>query len=375
MGNECPRNWLIRTQLYLSIAHLCLHWLAGWTECCLSKGKPPFEHGQTAYFLSPGVHHLQDPRSRVYNFDPYLQNIMPVNEFDFDALKKYITSSEDTTLREIAQQYHKKYVGSTSSMTGMLAHFHYLISQWRPVNLSMLSRGFPVQSEKFTEFLRSPSVIFLRYQDGAYAIDVDKEFDKGNVLALLGKSMEKFLCLEPEEYERYRKSNSAGISEEEKTAPESYHYSTSGDFLMRSQLDAYDSRLPGTGMFDLKTRAVVSIRMDVSNHEQGVGYEIKELFGEWESYEREYYDMIRAAFLKYSLQVRMGRMDGIFVAHHNIERVFGFQYVGIDEMDLALHGQKDTTLGDREFLLSIDLLNKVLDRATERFPKTVSIFC
>jgi hypothetical protein len=31
---------------------------------------------------------------------------------------------------------------------------------------------------------------------------------------------------------------------------------------MRSQLDAYDPRLPGTGMFDLKTRAAVSIRME-----------------------------------------------------------------------------------------------------------------
>lgn len=40
-----------------------------------------------------------------------------------------------------------------------------------------------------------------------------------------------------------------------------------GNFVMRSQLDCYDPRLPGTGIFDIKTRAAVSIRQDMLNHE------------------------------------------------------------------------------------------------------------
>ena len=36
---------------------------------------------------------------------------------------------------------------------------------------------------------------------------------------------------------------------------------------MRSQLDCHDPRLPGTGIFDLKTRATVSIRQDIINYE------------------------------------------------------------------------------------------------------------
>src|SRR3569833_2453452 len=78
--------------------------------------------------------------------------------------------------------------------------------------------------------------------------------------------------------------------------------------------------------------------------------------------------MIRSAFLKYSLQVRMGRMDGIFVAFHNTRRIFGFQYISIDEMDLALHGTEDSYLGNCEFKASLALLNQVLDRATASFP-------
>ncbi|KAF9884329.1 hypothetical protein FE257_001842 [Aspergillus nanangensis] len=331
---------------------------------------PQLSFGLERVLFNPGVYHLRDPRSRVFNFDPYLGSIMPVTEFDFDALKEYITSSKDDTLRNIARKENKKYIGSSSSMTSALSHFHYLLSSWRGIDTSTVSQGFPDKMRTFTRLLRSPAAMFLRYQDGVYAIDADKEFDSANVLMNLGKSMEKLLTLPKEDFERYRRSSSNKISaEEEQAIPEAYHYSTMGDFLMRSQLDAYDPRLPGTGMFDLKTRAVVSIRMDARNFEGGLGYEIKGRFGAFESYEREFYDMIRAAFLKYSLQVRVGRMDGIFVAFHNIERIFGFQYVSLPEMDLALHGQSDTALGDAEFRLSLGLWNKILDKVTEKFPQ------
>ncbi|PQE11935.1 mitochondrial membrane Pet127 protein [Rutstroemia sp. NJR-2017a BVV2] len=338
----------------------------------VQKRQPPvpgLSYGLERALFNPGVYHLQDPRSRVFNFDPYLQTIMPVNEFDFTALKQYITSSRDTTLIDTAIAEGKKYTGSTSSMTASLAHFHFLLSQWRPINTGMLSQDFPVEYNTFTLLQRGPSAIFLRWRNGTYAIDADKEYDNANILSMLGKSMEKLLTIPKEEFEQYRKANSDQITEDQRNEVESFHYTSMGDFLMRSQLDAHDPRLPGTGMFDLKTRAVVSIRMDIDEYEQGSGYQIHGRHGEWESFEREYYDMIRAAFLKYSLQVRMGRMDGIFVAFHNVERIFGFQYISLPEMDYAIHGANDTTLGDAEFKLSLELLNRALDRATKKFPE------
>ncbi|KAI4116332.1 MAG: hypothetical protein LQ345_003229 [Seirophora villosa] len=332
---------------------------------------PRLSYGLERVLFNPGVYHLQDPRSRVYNFDPYLQTIMPAKEFDFNALKEYITSSRDVALQDLAESYQKRYVGSSSSMTGVLAHFHFLLSQWRPINTKMLSREFPEQSvTEFTEIQRSPDAIFLKWRNGSYAIDADKQFANANILMMLGKSMEKLLTLDTEDFEKYRKSNPDKVPEEKRKAPEAYHYSTMNDFIMRSQLDAYDSRLPGTGMFDLKTRAVVSVRMEASKYEEGSGYQIKSRQGAWESFEREYFDMIRSAFLKYSLQVRMGRMDGIFVAFHNTGRIFGFQYVSLAEMDSTLHGQWDINLGDQEFKLSVALLNKVLDKATKKYPNT-----
>lgn len=332
---------------------------------------PRLSHGLDRVLFNRGVYQLQDPYSMVYNFDPYIQKIMPVAEFDYNALAEYKTSSQDTLLSDIAQEHNIKYVGSTSSMTSTLGHFHYLLSNWRNIDLGMLSKDFPETSTTFTEINRAPNAMFLRRKNGVYAIDADKEYDGANVLMLLGKSLEKLLTMPADDFERYRKSDPRQIPDAERNAPDSYHFSTQGDFLMRSQLDAYDPRLPGTGMFDLKTRAVISVRMQSADYEEMSGYELHKQHGRFESYEREYYDMSRSTMLKYSLQARMGRMDGIFVAYHNVKRIFGFQYLNLNEMDRALHGQTDRSLGNQEFGLSIELLNKVLNEATERFPDQV----
>ncbi|KAF2208314.1 hypothetical protein CERZMDRAFT_49462 [Cercospora zeae-maydis SCOH1-5] len=334
---------------------------------------PYLSYGLDRVLFNPGVYQLQDAASRVYNFDPYLQKIMPVEQFDFNSLKEYKTSSEDTALSTIANQESARYIGSTSSMTGSLAHFHYLISNWRPLNLDMLSYGYAGGNKpplaEFTKINKAPSAIFLRWKNGCYAIDADKEFDSPNVLMLLGKSMELLLTLPKDEYEKYRKSDPRKVSAEQRSAPESYKYSTMGDFLMRSQLDAYDPRLPGNGTFDLKTRAVVSVRMSARDHEGMTGYEIYGNHGRWCSYEKEFHDMARATMLKYMLQARMGMMNGIFVAYHNIKRMFGFQYVPIAEMDRVLHGQSDACLGDQEFKASLRILNDLLNKATTKYPE------
>ena len=310
----------------------------------------------------------------MFNFDPYLEKIMPVQEFDFNTLTLFVSPSKDNLLAKIAAEAGQKYVASTSSMTGILKHFHYLLSRWRKPNFNMLSKSFPAPSVSFTRLNRAPDAIFLRWKDGVYAVDADKEFDSANVLSLMGRYMEKLLTLDTDTFEKYRVGKSHQILEqqgENGERPEAYHYSRLGDFVLRSQLDAHDSRLPGTGTFDLKTRAVVPIRMDAQDYEWGMDYEIKNLQGEWESFEREYHDMVRSTMLKYSLQVRMGRMDGIFVAFHNIARIFGFQYIGLDEMDKALHGQDDPALGDQEFFASLLLMNKIFDKATKQFPEQV----
>ncbi|KAE9986215.1 hypothetical protein EG328_006218 [Venturia inaequalis] len=332
---------------------------------------PPLSYGLDRVLFNPGVYRLRDPRSRVYNFDPYLEKVVPAEEFDFAALKGYKVASTDPTLSNIAAENGLKYFTSTSSLTSVLMTFHFLISQWRPIDISMLSKTFDGPNQtNFTTFTRAPTSVILKPKNGGYAIDKDDDGFGNPVLSLVGRSLEKLLTVPKKEFERYRRSKVTGKSAvESPDTEEAFHYTGIGNLLVRSQLDGHDPRLPGTGIFDIKTRAVLPVRMDGKGKmEVASSYEIKNDHGNFESFEREYHDMLRAPMLKYSMQARLGRMDGIFVAYHNISRMFGFQYVSLPEIDRAIHGSTDTFRGDQELRASINILQDVLDRASTKFP-------
>ncbi|ORZ15867.1 mitochondrial protein Pet127-domain-containing protein [Absidia repens] len=324
-------------------------------------------HGLDRTLFKPGVHPLKDLTSKRHRFTPYLENITQPEDFDYEAIQPYITSSKDKNLIQMAKDQKARYVGSTSSLSGILSHLYFKISNYRPVDISFLSRGFANQSKNHTRGSRVPKTILLRWKDGIYGVDVDKSFDtKDTILSNLGKSMEKVLTMEPKEYERYLKKNSSMVTEEERNAPEAYAYGRLGSLFLRSQLDCYHQSLPRR-TFDLKTRATMPIRLDIPHYQDYLNYKLEQHHGLHYSFEREYYDMMRSAFLKYSFQVRIGHMDGIMVAYHNTENIFGFQYIKRSEMDARLFGT--SKMGDEVFQHSLNLMQTIFDKATTQYPK------
>lgn len=178
---------------------------------------------------------------------------------------------------------------------------------------------------------------------------------------------------------------------------------------MRSQLDCYSDCLPGSGIFDIKTRAAVPIRYDIERYrassplaiqdhispaslcsqDSPEDYRIRTVQGAWMSFEKEYYDLIRSAFLKYryvfvtcgpvtpqstellySFQARIGDMDGVFVAYHNTREIFGFQYIPLEEMDQRLYGHSN---GQRVFGKCVGLLDVLFTEITKYFPEEVPL--
>lgn len=90
---------------------------------------------------------------------------------------------------------------------------------------------------------------------------------------------------------------------------------------MRSQLDCQDDRLPGSGVFDIKTRACLPIRHDRANYlvsntllfevvkadeKENNQYSILKDKGARLSFEKEYYDIVRAGMLKWSYVLLYG---------------------------------------------------------------------
>ncbi|KAL0960662.1 hypothetical protein HGRIS_005692 [Hohenbuehelia grisea] len=326
-------------------------------------------HGLDRVLFNPGVHWVQDPRSGVYNFTPWLENIPKVNEFAFERQVGFVSSSNDQDLWELAKREGRPFAGSTSSLTKLLSHIYFLISGDKEVNTRSLSKSFQDEPKSFTAGQRMPASVVFNHKDGVYSIDSDKTHpgvDERNILTWMGTLLEKFLTTSPEEFQQCLRSSPPPPGAE-KPKREAYRYAKSKSFVMRSQLDCVDSRLPGTGVFDIKTRAALPIRLDMFNHEENSGYLIRTLQGPVESFEKEYYDLIRSAFLKYSFQARIGNMDGVLVAYHNTARIFGFQYVPVEEMDDCLFGPTPGA-GDRVFIRCLALLEAVADEVVRCFP-------
>ena len=75
--------------------------------------------------------------------------------------------------------------------------------------------------------------------------------------------------------------------------------------------------------------------------------------------------MARTVFLKYALQCRMGRMQGVLVAYHNTQTVFGVEMVSLEQMERTLLGPCASMMADRVYELSVRMLDEVTRRAVD----------
>lgn len=44
------------------------------------------------------------------------------------------------------------------------------------------------------------------------------------------------------------------------------------------------------------------------------------------------------SLLRYIMQCKIGEMEGAFVAYHNTQRIFGFEYITLEEMEQRVFG-------------------------------------
>lgn len=334
---------------------------------------PQLAHNLHTTLTSPGVHYQSDPRTKWSNFDASLQSIPHIDELKMDKISSFTPSSKDTRLLSIASKFNSmnknqkkfiKYFSSTSSMTSLLIKFHKLLSNNRPINTSMFSKSFP-QSTNFTSTSDIPtSLVVTQKSKNIYSVDADRSIDTEITLSVLGNALELMLTKPPHEFQKYLKGN----NEDPEVDESAYHYARIGSFMVRSQLDAVDSRLPGTGTFDIKTRAVCAIRMDLAHTDYfPTNYEITKTHGVFESFERELFDAARIVMFKYSLQARLGNMDGIFMAFHNIKKFLGYQYLPLSEIDNIFFGDYELVGNQYDFP---ELERKSNDQTDEEVSKS-----
>lgn len=190
---------------------------------------PKLSHGLDRVLFNPGVHYLRDPRTNVYNYDPFLRNLCQPDEFNFDSIPKFIPPSQDTNLHRAAAKYSSKFVSSTSSIAPSMSHFYFLLGRLKPMNLSRRFTGdFEDEPQTFTQMCRSPVGVHLRpHQLGDSFVrslvteKQTKEDEKPNVLMHLGNVMEKLMTHSKSEFEGMYKGASNPFTPK---SEETYNY-------------------------------------------------------------------------------------------------------------------------------------------------------
>lgn len=334
-------------------------------------------HGLERVLFSPGVHWMRCPRTGVYNFDPSLSHMPEVDSFNYEmGVPPFVPASEDKELLGMAKSLGCSYISSTSSISPTLSQLYFLLNQNKSLNLDHLTQSFENDPRSHTLTTRSPTSIILTPHDGGRTASlmvekVENQFSSP-ILSQMGQLMEKMLTTSPKEFSQFINNpnavNAAGDCSGGRPsfnhAPQPYAYCVAGPLLLRSQLDCTDPRLPRQS-FDLKTRATFPIRHSMENWRSLSNYRLDQMHGKWNSFEREYYDLARSALLKYSFQVRIGNMDGIFVAYHNVKEIFGFQYCSLEEIDEKIFG--NTEMGDATFSLLLQMLERSLLKIRSSF--------
>lgn len=185
-------------------------------------------NGLERVLFNQGVHFLCDSRTNVYNFDPFLRNVVQPESFDYDCIPKFVSASGDEALRQLGVANDSRYISSTSSMTAAMSHFYFLITRHKHLNISpFVSQLFQEEPRTHTILSRSPVSIILKYHPQGIRSVITEKLTKTdqdrNILSLLGQSMERLLTHSKEDFQRMLLNSSQPLIND---TPEAYIYTS-----------------------------------------------------------------------------------------------------------------------------------------------------
>ncbi|KAL0484075.1 hypothetical protein AKO1_004706, partial [Acrasis kona] len=334
---------------------------------------PKLHHKLETVIENQGLHLLRN--KNTYYFDKRLEKIHQPNDIDMNALSPFVTSSRDVNLNKLAIQHGCTYKCSTSSISPVLVPIFMMLTKFKSTNSRNLF-SFDLLKSNYSPSVTKPNIFMLRrdpIQKQIFSIDsqhVNFIAPNNHILMELGKSLEKLLVMDYSNFEHEflkinQKHHRARI-----VTPDTYRFLNVGKFIMRSQLDCVHHAVDGQEVvFDIKTRATHKIRTSMFQPnlwKRYTGSKPSDILGANNSYEREFYDMVRGAFLKYGVQARIGAMGGIFVAYHNTKEMLAFEHIKLSEIDEYTFGSSH--MANHHFGMATSILEKMLDLITTNHP-------
>ena len=328
---------------------------------------PAIKHGLNKIIRTEGIYPAEQ-------FSEFLQKVPPINSEIYSRLSTYVRPSKDQVLLEKAKESNVNYFSGSSSLTESFQQIYYAITNYKSPDMTGLAEDFDQGKANYMSAYRKPCMVILKKQgDNLYSIESDKgPIQKKNMEVLLkgGIIIEGLFTLEEEFFNKVCDLNTP-LSEEDKklifTGSKSFRYRKIGKLLIRSQIDCQElDELGNPFVYEIKTRACSPIRYDLENYEKYLDYKIVTRNGNTGSYELEYFDLIRSILLKYFFQIKIGRMDGAFIAYHNTQRFFGYEYLSLAEIEKRLFGCPE--ISNQVLKVCVTIFQDILDDVVRDFP-------
>lgn len=325
---------------------------------------------------NPGIYPLSSIEKMSNQELKFFKNLPTPEMIELENLDTYMRPYEDPNLKKLMNTNNYKYCSSTSGIGETLAHFFYKLINFKSPHFYNLSEDYINAPLKYMMFQRKPANIVLRkLENKKFSISKNSVFDSKIefILLKMGKYMEKLFTNNEEEFEKKYLKISGDKSEIVFKEEDYFKFIGYDKILLRSQIDCGGKDKSGKDIvFEIKTRAVAPIRYDVFNYKDYLDYDVNSLHGIHSSYEREFYDLIRGAFLKYLFQLKIGGMDGALISYHNTQRIFGFEYISLVDMERRILG--NSNFSNIIFKASLKLLQETLDQIVKDFPNQDDIF-
>lgn len=285
----------------------------------------------------------------------------------------YTRPSNDKLLHSVTTAEKCKYMTGSSSLTESLQQLYYVISNFKSPDITGLGKNYDHLNMNYMSAYRKPTTFLLRkLPGGIYAIDGDKGpiDENAQILLMGGIVLEGLFTTEPTIFARLcdlTKEISPMDKEVIEASSRSFRFRKIGNLIVRSQIDCEALDEEGNPfVFEIKTRATAPIRYDLNNYFKYLDYKLTKRNGLHSSYEREYFDLIRSILLKYFFQIKIGKMDGAFIAHHNTDEIFGYEYVKIDEIEKRLFGCAE--ISEQVLKICLAMFQDILDDVTSKYP-------
>lgn len=280
----------------------------------------------------------------------------------------YKKPSNDSALLDFAKAVNGKYIMSTSTISLALTQLYYLTSNFQNPMMNSISENLCALSKKFMISQRKPVTKLVRkIGTNLYAMDSDSEpfASRMEILLFLGKVLEKMYTMERDEFNESMVKRFMDPSNQTMLEDDHHRFMfVNNEICLRSQIDCMSTLPDGQKIvYEIKSRAIAPMRYHLDRYFDYFDYHLKSLNGFHSSFEREYYDLIRSAFLKYFFQLKIGRMDGALIGYHNTKTHFGFDYLPLSSIEKSLFG--DSFKADRMFTFLNKMLTTTLDEVLE----------